>query len=211
MTGKTLFRRLQPILFLTLLIPGGSAAALTETGLASWYGGKFQGRQTASGEIYDTAKLTAAHKTLTFGTLVRVVNLDNQKEITVRINDRGPFVEGRIIDLSQAAAMALEMVGSGIARVKIEVLSGPESPGLEHRIVPGEGTVIIQIGSYGSRGNAAAVSGKLKGAGMDAELEEAAGGLTRVILKNVPAEETREYLAKLAKIGFPSPLVRRSR
>jgi len=210
MTRKTLFYRLPILIFLALLIPAETAAALTETGLASWYGGKFQGRQTASGEIFDTAKLTAAHKTLAFGTLVKVVNLDNQKEITVRINDRGPFVEGRIIDLSQAAALALEMVGSGVARVTIEVLSGPESPGLEHRIVPGEGRVIIQIGSYGSPENAAEVLEKLKSAGMDPRLEEAAGGLTRVVLKNIPEEETQGYLAKLAQTGFPSPLVRRN-
>ena len=89
------------LLLLCALVP-----LAAEEGLASWYAGKFQGRKTASGEIFDTAKMTAAHKTLAFGTRVRVRNLANEKEVVVRINDRGPFVEGRIIDLSRAAAEA---------------------------------------------------------------------------------------------------------
>src|SRR6056297_561279 len=93
-----------------------------ETGYASWYGGKFQGRQTASGEIFDTNKLTAAHKSLSFGTVVEVTNLDNGKSIEVRINDRGPFVEGRIIDLSRAAATKIGMMSTGIAPVKVEIV-----------------------------------------------------------------------------------------
>ena len=198
-------------LLLMFLISAGSVAAASETGLASWYGGKFQGRQTASGEIFDTARLTAAHKTLAFGTMVKVTNLENQKEVTVRINDRGPFVEGRIIDLSQAAAYALGMVGTGVARVKVEVLSGPETAGLEHRTLPEEGKVIIQVGSYGSRSNAVETVRKLDTAGFDARLEEAAGGFTRVILKNVPAAETEAYLARLSALGYTAPLVRRNK
>ncbi len=81
-----------------------TAELLSREGLASWYGGKFQGRQTANGKIFATNKLTAAHKTLPFGTIVRVTNLENGKTSLVRINDRGPFVEGRIIGLSRAEA-----------------------------------------------------------------------------------------------------------
>ncbi len=90
--------------------------------MASWYGGKFQGRKTANGEIFDTRKFTAAHRNLAFDTKVRVTNLDNGRSTVVRINDRGPFIQGRIIDLSQAAAEALDMIHSGTARVRIEVL-----------------------------------------------------------------------------------------
>src|SRR3972149_11832872 len=93
-----------------------------EEGMASWYGGKFQGRKTASGEIFDTNKFTAAHKTLPFGTMVKVTNLDNQKTTIVRINDRGPFVAGRIIDLSKAAAEELDMMKTGLAGVRGVIL-----------------------------------------------------------------------------------------
>lgn len=93
-----------------------------EEGLASYYSDSFIGKPTASGEIYTAKELTAAHKFLPFGTLVRVRNLSNGKEIVVRINDRGPFVEGRIIDLSRPAAEAIDLISSGIARVRIETV-----------------------------------------------------------------------------------------
>ena len=92
-------------------------------GRASWYGPKFAGRPTANGEIFDPNQLTAAHKTLPFGTMVRVYNLDNGSSVVVRINDRGPFKPGRIIDLSRAAAENIEMIGSGTAQVRLELVS----------------------------------------------------------------------------------------
>ena len=88
-------------------------------GLASWYGEPFHGRRTASGEVFDMNELTAAHKTLPFGTRVRVRHISTGKEVTVRINDRGPHVPGRIIDLSRAAASALGLVQGGVARVAL--------------------------------------------------------------------------------------------
>ena len=97
-------------------------------GLASWYGGQFQGRPTASGELFDTNQLTAAHRTLPFGTIVRVTRIDNGLEVEVRINDRGPFVDGRVIDLSFAAASALEMTGDGVAPVRLTVVGGVDEP-----------------------------------------------------------------------------------
>ena len=100
---------------------------MTETGLASWYGGKHHGKLTASGEVFNQNHLTAAHKTIPWGTKVKVINLDNGKSCDVRINDRGPFKEGRIIDVSRAAARALGMVRRGIAKVRIEWLSDPET------------------------------------------------------------------------------------
>ncbi len=83
----------------------------TESGIASWYGPRFHGKRTANGERFDTNELTAAHKTLPFGTRVRVKSLVNGKEVVVRINDRGPFIKGRIIDLSKAAAQAIGLIG----------------------------------------------------------------------------------------------------
>ncbi len=85
----------------------------TETGIASWYGEPYNGRRSASGEIYDMEQLTAAHRTLAFGTWLEVNDLDNGKQVEVRITDRGPFVKGRIIDLSLAAARKIDMVGPG--------------------------------------------------------------------------------------------------
>lgn len=96
--------------------------AKAETGVASYYGVPYHGRQTASGEVFDMNELTAAHPTLKFGTKVKVTHLANQRSVTVRINDRGPFVKGRVIDLSKAAAEELQMVRAGLAEVKLEVL-----------------------------------------------------------------------------------------
>jgi len=96
---------------------------LPQTGNASWYGAQHQGKRTASGEIFDQELFTAAHRTLPFGTKIKVTNLANGKSVEVEINDRGPFVEDRIIDLSQAAAKALEMLQSGKTTVRLELSS----------------------------------------------------------------------------------------
>jgi len=117
-----------------------------ETGLASWYGHPFHGRASSSGEIYDMEQMTAAHRTLPFGTMVRVHDLDNEKSVDVRINDRGPFVDGRIVDLSHAAARAIEMIGPGTARVRLEILSAPAAVGLAH--------FAVQVGAFRNRENA---------------------------------------------------------
>jgi rare lipoprotein A len=96
-----------------------------QQGKASWYGKPYHGRQTASGERYDMYDHTAAHKKLPFGTKVRVTNLTNGRHTTVRINDRGPFVRGRVIDLSYSAAKQIDMVQAGVVPVKLEILSTP--------------------------------------------------------------------------------------
>lgn len=107
-------------------IPAPSQPTMMETGLASWYGPKFHGKLTASGEVFNQEKFTAAHPTLPWGSTVKVTNLDNGKSVDVRINDRGPFGKGRIIDVSRAAARALGMVGRGITAVRVEWLSDSE-------------------------------------------------------------------------------------
>ena len=104
----------------------GEAALELERGHASWYGGKFHGRRTASGENYDKYALTAAHRTLPFGTIVRVRSLALGREVDVRINDRGPFMPGRVIDVSQAAAEALGLMSSGGAEVSLNVADVPD-------------------------------------------------------------------------------------
>jgi rare lipoprotein A len=100
----------------------------TETGIASWYGAPYNGRRSANGEVYDMEKLTAAHRTFPFDTWVEVTNLENQKCVAVRITDRGPFIKGRIIDLSLAAARVIDMVGAGIVKVQIKVIRKPTGP-----------------------------------------------------------------------------------
>jgi len=121
-----------------------------EVGIASWYGHPYHGRTSASGEVYDMEQLTAAHRTLPFGTLVRVVNLENEKTVDVRINDRGPFIDQRIIDLSHAAAQAIDLIGPGIARVRLEVLLAPAA--VTSSI--SSGVFSVQVGAFRVRANA---------------------------------------------------------
>ena len=119
-------------------------------GKASWYGDKEHGNRAASGEVFNRYVYTAAHKELPFGTVVRVTNLDNGKRTEVRINDRGPYVDGRVIDLSYAAAKSIGLIRSGVADVKIEVLSTP-SQRSESLFVS---LYTVQAGSFRSRGKA---------------------------------------------------------
>jgi len=105
--------------------PDPDSGALVRTGIASYYGHEFHGRTTASRETYDEEALTAAHRTLPFGSRVRVTNLENGKTVSLRINDRGPFVEGRIIDVSYRAARDLDFVQAGLVRVRLEILNTP--------------------------------------------------------------------------------------
>lgn len=102
------------------LISGINAQQYSATGLASYYADKFEGRKTANGEIYRHSKLTAAHPTLPFGTMLKVTNLKNGKSVIVRVNDRGPFVKGRIVDLSKSAATKIDAIKYGLVKVKIE-------------------------------------------------------------------------------------------
>ncbi len=108
--------------------PPSVPPAWTQTGVASWYGPNFVGRPTANGETFDPTLLTAAHRTLPFGVRVRVTNLATERSVVVRINDRGPFVQGRVIDLSRAAAEAIGMIGSGTARVRLTPAGPPSGP-----------------------------------------------------------------------------------
>jgi rare lipoprotein A len=122
-------------------LPGGSS----EEGNASWYGNPFHGRRSSNGEVYDMYKLTAAHRTMPFETMVLVTNLNNGKTVTVRITDRGPFVDNRIIDLSQAAAREIDSIGPGVVPVRLEVLGNVDVTA---------GYFTVQVGAFHDRANA---------------------------------------------------------
>ncbi|MGE5253323.1 MAG: septal ring lytic transglycosylase RlpA family protein [Planctomycetaceae bacterium] len=127
----------------------GKGIRYRETGIASWYGEDFHGKKTANGERYDMYAMTAAHRTLPFNTRVRVTNLENGNKTEARINDRGPFVAGRIIDLSRSGAKELGMLGAGTARVVVEAVGF--APGAAQPIA---GVYSIQVGAFLERENA---------------------------------------------------------
>ncbi len=142
------------IFLLTIIMAAGACTTMkpkaegpVQTGMASWYGPNFHGKQTANQEVYNMYDLTAAHQTLPFGTRVMVTNLNNNRSAEVRINDRGPFVKNRIIDLSYAAARMLDMIGSGTAPVRLEILNstGTDLPSARYA---------VQAGSFVSKKNA---------------------------------------------------------
>ncbi len=139
--------------------PVPSAHGHNETGIASWYGRNFHGRKTSSGEIYDMHAMTAAHKTLPMNTMLMVKNLENGRKITVRVNDRGPFVRGRIIDLSYSAAKKLGLADNGTARVQIVALAKARQdrtgtpPDLVYNDL-GLGEFYVQIGAFANKINA---------------------------------------------------------
>lgn len=153
-----------------LYAPVSGRDAFIEEGIASWYGKEFHGRKTANGEIFDMYKISAAHKTLPFGTYVKVLNLANKKEIVVKINDRGPFVKGRILDFSFGAAKEIGLVGPGITRIRLTVLSrviGTVKSGSEY--VPlveardfKKGKFTIQVGAFKEKANADRLADRLK-------------------------------------------------
>lgn len=159
-----------------------------ETGIASWYGHPYHGRRAANGEIYDMEQMTAAHRTLPFNTMVRVTSLDNGRNITVRITDRGPFIEGRIIDLSRAAARELQMIGPGLMRVRLEVEGMAALPGARYA---------VQVGAFLDRARAASVERELRRRYSPVALVPREGSRTqwRVLVGSKPTEEEARALA----------------
>lgn len=148
--------------------PRSHSVGFRQTGLASWYGQDFHGKKTANGEIYDMYAITAAHKTLPFNTQVRVKNLENGRTLAVRINDRGPFVRGRIIDLSYTAAKELGIVGPGTAPVEIVALGMvTDAPTQKDQPQPYDpvdyqkGNFTFQVGAFLDRQNAERLKAKL--------------------------------------------------
>jgi rare lipoprotein A len=185
--------------------PPAFAAEWSEEGIASWYGGNdgFEGKPTASGEIYDSSLFTAAHRELPLGTLVEVWSVENGRSVRVRINDRGPFIKGRIIDLSRAAAGRLDLIGPGTGRVRLSVLKrGTEPPP-----VSPSGQWAVQIGSFADAVNARRQAERARAAGRFVSLEPY-NGLTRVKVGSYGSrDEAREALAALEQQGFEGILV----
>jgi rare lipoprotein A len=142
-------------------VPLENAEGYTEEGVASWYGPGFQGKKTANGETYDMHARTAAHKLLPLGTVVEVTDLDSGRSVTARINDRGPFVEGRIIDLSRALAADLDMLGRGTARVRVTAVAGPGGAPPPRQDLPGR--YAWQVGAFTVRANAERLARSLQG------------------------------------------------
>jgi rare lipoprotein A len=188
---------LAPVILALSILP---AFGLQE-GFASWYGGKFNGRLTSSGEVFDTNEKTAAHRTLPFGAIVKVVNLDNGKFTIVKINDRGPFVDGRIIDLSRAAAQEIGMVAQGVARVSLEVLDYAAS----------KDTFAVQVGAYNLEWNAEKAGKRLEDAGFMVFLDKNPLGITRVVVRGLDDKNLAMAKQKLVSLGFKNLVVRREK
>ncbi len=201
-----------------------------EVGIASWYGPGFHGRRTANGEIFDARRYTAAHPTLPLPSLVEVTNLENGRRLVVRVNDRGPFRPGRIIDLSEAAARALGFREQGTARVRVRFLRLAEARGIPprpsppRRAVPGRGEVaarppacppgalLVQVGAFADSLRARAHARRLTALG-PVRIEWTAGPrgrLGRVQLLVSEPEKLPQVLARLAAMGYDTPHLRRS-
>jgi rare lipoprotein A len=162
-----------------------------ETGLASWYGHPYHGRAASNGEIYDMEKLTAAHRTLPFGTIVHVTNLANDKSVDVRIIDRGPFVDGRIIDLSHAAAQAVDLIGPGVAQVRLDILSAPQNTSADNWYA-------VQAGAFRDRDRADRLRSTMEREHGSARLVLRPGSpsLWRVLVGRESTEEAAGVLAR---------------
>jgi rare lipoprotein A len=198
--------------------PMKHARGFRQRGIASWYGKDFHGRKTANGETYNMYGISAAHKTLPLGTYVKVYNLRNDKTIVVRINDRGPFVRGRIIDLSYGAAKEMGLVGPGTAPVKIVALGTPQKAPDKKKgetiYVPGNyyvGDFSVQVGAFRQKENALTLKDKLAKAYDNVHIvvyESNQGTFYRVrVAKCTTLDEARQYEQKLEADGFPQAIV----
>ncbi len=205
-----------------------SSTGYREQGIGSWYGKKFSGRATSSQEPYDPYAMTAAHKTLPLPTYVRVTNLDNGKQIVVRVNDRGPFHEGRIIDLSFAAAHKLGYANKGTARVRVEAID-PREPGVEIPPTPASlelppatpvpvpsvsnNQIYLQVGAFTDVNTAIRLQQKIMQAthapvGIFSQAEKGRNDVHRVRVGPFATEQNAQQTAQLIReAGLGSPLL----
>ena len=205
----------------------GSSSGYKERGVASWYGKKFHGNLTSNREVYDMYKMTAAHKTLPLPTYVRVRNLRNNKEIVVRVNDRGPFVHNRIIDLSYAAALKLDMVRDGTSMVEVTAIdpAGGSVPATNDGGIAGKppptgapvtkpppapSNIYVQVGAFGERANAERRLGLLSRAGIGNAVihEERAADRTLYRVRIGPVADVAQYdviVEELESVGITDP------
>ena len=182
--------------------PPGARAPIgyEETGAASWYGNPYHGRRAAGGEVYDMNQMTAAHRTLPFDTWLVVENLDNGRTAEVRINDRGPFVGDRILDLSYAAARVLGSTGPGVIKVRLQVIAGPASPASRERVFT------IQVGAFSTQERAAALQRQLPSTDAAVSSVQAAGLGARTIYRVrvgrfTGRAEAEEHARRLSALG----------
>jgi rare lipoprotein A len=199
------------------------ARGYRERGIASWYGNKFHGRPTSSFEPYDMYKFTAAHKTLPLPSFARVTNLQNGRSVVVRVNDRGPFHAGRIIDLSYAAAVKLGIHQRGTAEVEVEAIDVDDRPLLARTAAPrerrfrsgfgapaGAGRVYLQVGSFADKDNARRLADRLEAQDLDpVRLQKAEVGrrdVWRVRIGPLRAAETEAVRRSLYRMGLGEPV-----
>ena len=212
-----------------------ASAALSvykSSAVASYYADKYHGRKTSNGEVFNMYDLTAAHKSLPFNTKVKVTNLSNGKSVVVRINDRGPFVKGREIDLSKAAAVKIGMIKSGTAKVSLEIVGGSDgaAAGLQDQKAGasngGEGEKKsgafaktaaasgcdrwnVQLAAFSSKKNAAIFAADAQAAGIrHLAYQTTQSGIVRVIIKDLPTEKVQATLNALERKGYKNYLVR---
>jgi len=211
------------ILFFVFSTPFFAFAEVYKTGVtASYYAEDFHGKKTSNGERFNMNDLTCAHKSLPFNTILKVTNLSNGKSVQVRVNDRGPFVASREIDLSKAAAVKLGMIGTGTAKVKLEIVKkGPDTKlsqqtaasaaKIMNKIAPAATTTKeiapgtywdIQLGAFKSKDNAKAFASKVSKAGFKDIVLQTSSGITRVAIKKVPASKVTDTQNKLSAAGF---------
>jgi len=179
-----------------------------ERGVASWYGSKFHGRRTSSGEPYDMHLATAAHKSLPLPTYAEVTNLDNGRKVIVKINDRGPFKNGRLIDMSYGAALRLDMIATGTARVDVRVID--VYSGSQGQVIAdtgddegNNGEIWLQAGAYGRREGAEQLAGQLEQADVSPVSINNIGNLFRVWLgPYVSSVELESVIARVIELGF---------
>jgi rare lipoprotein A len=197
--------------------PLGHAKGFREEGRASWYGEQFHGRRTSNGEVYDMYALTAAHKTLPFDTYVKVRNLDNDRSVVVKINDRGPFVSGRVIDLSYTAAKEIGMIGPGTAPVEVVALgaaaAGSSAQAAGYRTVDYQaGNFTFQVGAFRDPQNAERQRRELLKRFADAHVRvyqsPAHGELHGVRVGRFEnLDQAEAHRQRLARNGFPDAFI----
>lgn len=210
--------------------PGGSSSSgghpaegsgdIIGTGKASWYGEPFHGRETASGEIYDMWEMTAAHRTLPMGTRLVVERISNGKAVEVRVNDRGPYVDGRILDLSKGAADQLNMLNDGVAQVRLYHVGGPapettkeptkiSSPGQTGSEGGTQGHFSIQVGAFSKESNAETLRASLSGEFEDVQINLTHDGLYRVRVGEFSSQAEAQVAEKgLQALGHETWIVR---
>ncbi|MDE7290542.1 MAG: septal ring lytic transglycosylase RlpA family protein [Treponemataceae bacterium] len=219
MNKKSIFSLILAVGLCAATFAANTVGVYKSNAVASYYADKFHGRKTANGEIFDMYALTAAHKSLPFNTMVKVTNLDNGKSVVVRINDRGPFVAGREIDVSKAAASKLGMLSEGTAHVSLQILGEKENP-VSATPVAAKSEELdfttaqhwdVQLAAFSSRMNAEIFAKKAQRSGIKNLAYQTTKDVTRVIIRDLATEEVAPLLELLESKGYTDYLVKERR